>query len=76
MNHLNLPVLRDVNFLVIFDHLSNELRYMFWEKYPFMCLSLSFHLERLVELIMPYRNIKQLRAAQRYYSVLFQFPCL
>ncbi|KAL5131075.1 putative WRKY transcription factor 19 [Glycine soja] len=42
MNHLNFLVLRNVNFSVILDHLSNKLRYMFWGKYAFMCLSLEY----------------------------------
>ncbi|KAL5147584.1 TMV resistance protein N [Glycine soja] len=40
--------------------LSNELGYLGWEKYPFECLPPSFEPDKLVELILPKSNIKQL----------------
>jgi len=40
--------------------LSNELRYVKWDEYPFKSLPSSFHPNELVELILKYSKIKQL----------------
>ncbi|RDX72266.1 TMV resistance protein N, partial [Mucuna pruriens] len=60
MNHLKLLVLKNVNFSGSLSYLSNELRYLSWDKYPFTCLPSSFHPDKLVELILRRSNIKQL----------------
>jgi len=42
------------------SYLSNELRYVQWDEYPFMYLPLNFHPNELVELILNRSKIKQL----------------
>ncbi|XP_006592478.2 disease resistance protein RUN1 [Glycine max] len=60
MIHLKLLMLKNVNFSGILNYLSNELRYLYWDNYPFLSMPSSFHPDQLVELILPYSNIKQL----------------
>ncbi|RZC09382.1 hypothetical protein D0Y65_015916 [Glycine soja] len=50
----------EINFSGTLAKLSNELGYLVWEKYPFECLPPSFEPDKLVELILPHSNIKQL----------------
>ncbi|KAG4390261.1 hypothetical protein GLYMA_06G260100v4 [Glycine max] len=50
----------EINFSGTLAKLSNELGYLSWEKYPFECLPPSFEPDKLVELRLPYSNIKQL----------------
>ncbi|KAH1127672.1 hypothetical protein GLYMA_06G259400v4 [Glycine max] len=49
-----------INFSGTLAKLSNELGYLSWIKYPFECLPPSFEPDKLVELRLPYSNIKQL----------------
>ncbi|XLR56055.1 hypothetical protein S83_006727 [Arachis hypogaea] len=60
MNHLKLLILKKVNFSGCLDFLSNQLRYLDWEKYPFTCLPSSFQPNKLVKLILYHSNIKEL----------------
>ncbi|KAK2380928.1 disease resistance protein RUN1 [Trifolium repens] len=60
MNHLKLLMLWDLNFSGSLNFLSSELGYLCWNKYPFTSLSSSFEPDKLVELILPHSNIKQL----------------
>ncbi|XLT49544.1 hypothetical protein HN873_042148 [Arachis hypogaea] len=60
MRHLQLLILREVNFLGCLNFLSNELGYVDWEDYPFTCLPSSFQPNKLVKLILHYSNIKEL----------------
>nr|KYP42771.1 TMV resistance protein N [Cajanus cajan] len=60
MSHLRLLVLNDMSFQGNLKNLSNELKYLFWDKYPFMSLPSSFRPHNLVELILPHSGIKQL----------------
>ncbi|XP_057424062.1 disease resistance protein RUN1-like [Lotus japonicus] len=60
MNHLKLLILKGVNFSGRLNHLSSELQYLSWEKYPFPCLPPSFRPDKLVELILKHSSIKQL----------------
>ncbi|KAG5020635.1 hypothetical protein JHK87_016490 [Glycine soja] len=50
----------EINFSGTLAKLSNELGYLCWPKYPFECLSPSIEPDKLVELILPKSNIKQL----------------
>ena len=50
--------------------LSNELGYLGWEKYPFECLPPSFEPDKLVELILPKSNIKQLWEGTKVISII------
>lgn len=58
--HLKLLMFKNVNFSGILNYLSNEMTYLYWKNYPFMSLPSSFHPDQLVELILPYSNIKEL----------------
>ncbi|XP_029125872.1 TMV resistance protein N isoform X3 [Cajanus cajan] len=60
MKHLKLLILGNVNFLGSLNYLSNELRYLSWHRYPFICLPSNFHPDNLVELILCHSNLKQL----------------
>lgn len=60
MNHLRLLILNQVKFSGSLDYLSNDLRYVTWNEYPFLCLPSSFQPNHLVELILVDSNIKQL----------------
>ncbi|KAK7262630.1 hypothetical protein RJT34_30205 [Clitoria ternatea] len=60
MSHLKLLMLWNLNFSGSLKLLSNELGYLYWEKYPFTCLPSSFQPNKLVELMLPHSNIKQL----------------
>ncbi|XP_029130729.1 TMV resistance protein N isoform X2 [Cajanus cajan] len=66
MNHLKLVILENINFSGSLDYLSNELRYVYWKKYPSRCLPSSFYPDKLVELFLPYSNIKQLWEGTKY----------
>ncbi|RDX73270.1 TMV resistance protein N, partial [Mucuna pruriens] len=66
MNNLKLLTFENVNFSGSLSYLSNELRYLYWNKYPFVSLPSSFHPDQLVELIIPYSNIKQLWEGTKY----------
>lgn len=73
MIHLKLLMLKNVNFSGILNYLSNELRYLYWDNYPFLSMPSSFHPDQLVELILPYSNIKQLwKDTKVLYSVRIQ----
>ncbi|XP_022634387.1 TMV resistance protein N-like [Vigna radiata var. radiata] len=50
----------DVNFSGSLSHLSNELGYLTWYKYPFECLPQSFQPHKLVELKLRYSSIRRL----------------
>ena len=60
MNHLELLILQNVNCFGTLNYISNELRYLFWNQFPFMSLPPTFHPDQLVELMLPDSNIKQL----------------
>jgi len=60
MGHLELLSLYNVNCFGTLDYISNELRYLEWDPFPWMSLPSTFHLDQLVELILPSSNIKQL----------------
>ena len=60
MSHLRLLILKGVTFSGNLSCLSNELRYVEWDRYPFMCLPPNFQPNQLVELILRHSNIKQL----------------
>uniref|UniRef100_A0A0R0HF10 Uncharacterized protein n=1 Tax=Glycine max TaxID=3847 RepID=A0A0R0HF10_SOYBN len=64
--HLKLLMFKNVNFSGILNYLSNEMTYLYWKNYPFMSLPSSFHPDQLVELILPYSNIKELWKDTRY----------
>lgn len=65
MNHHKLLILENVTFLGTLNYVSNKLRYLSWDRYPFKSLLLSFHLKQLVELFLPCSNIKQLWEATK-----------
>ncbi|CAJ2634064.1 unnamed protein product [Trifolium pratense] len=60
MNRLKLLILWNLNFSGSLNFLSSELGYLRWDKYPFTCLPSSFEPDKLVELILPHSNIRQL----------------
>ncbi|MCH81465.1 TIR-NBS-LRR resistance protein, partial [Trifolium medium] len=60
MFRLRLLKLEDVEVLGNLTNLSNQLRYVAWDGYPFMHLPTSFQPNHLVELILKYSNIEQL----------------
>jgi hypothetical protein len=60
MNRLKLLMLSDLNFSGSLNYLSSELGYLCWNKYPFTSLPSSFEPDKLVDLILPHSNIKQL----------------
>ncbi|CAJ2636659.1 unnamed protein product [Trifolium pratense] len=67
MSHLRLLRLRNI---IIFEgnlsDLSNELRYVEWDRYPFKYLPPCFHPNQLVELNLMYSSIKQLWKDKKY----------
>ncbi|BAT89926.1 TMV resistance protein [Vigna angularis] len=60
MDHLELLILKNVNCYGTLNFISNELRYLFWNHFPWLSLPSTFFLDQLVELILPHSNIKQL----------------
>ncbi|KAG4390262.1 hypothetical protein GLYMA_06G260100v4 [Glycine max] len=60
----------EINFSGTLAKLSNELGYLSWEKYPFECLPPSFEPDKLVELRLPYSNIKQLWEGTKVVSII------
>ncbi|KAK8464138.1 hypothetical protein PHAVU_011G136130 [Phaseolus vulgaris] len=60
MNRLELLILHNVNCFGTLNYISSELRYLFWDYFPFMSLPSTFHLDQLVELILHHSNIKRL----------------
>ncbi|KAL1362168.1 hypothetical protein HN51_010443 [Arachis hypogaea] len=62
MSNLKLLIFRDgnLNFSGCLHFLSNELGYLEWEKYPCTCLPSSFQPNKLVKLILPHSNMKEL----------------
>jgi len=60
MSRLKLLTLWNLNFSGSLDFLSSELGYLCWDKYPFTCLPSSFVADKLVELVLPRSNIRQL----------------
>jgi len=60
MSHLKLLKLWGVTSSGSLNHLSDELGYITWDKYPFVCLPKSFQPNKLVELCLEYSNIKHL----------------
>ena len=59
-----------INFSGTLAKLSNELGYLSWIKYPFECLPPSFEPDKLVELRLPYSNIKQLWEGTKVVSII------
>ncbi|XP_058730455.1 disease resistance protein RUN1-like [Vicia villosa] len=70
MSHLRLLILNRVDFLGNLNCLSNELRYMELQVYPFKYFPSSFHPNQLVELILSYSRIKQLWKDKKYFPHL------
>jgi len=60
MRRLRLIIIKGVQFSGSLSHLSNELRYLVWEEYRFVCLPSSFQPYQLVELHLRNSSIKQL----------------
>ena len=60
----------EINFSGTLAKLSNELGYLIWKKYPFECLPPSFEPDKLVELILPKSNIKQLWEDRKIISII------
>ncbi|CAK8577204.1 unnamed protein product [Lathyrus sativus] len=60
MSRLRLLILKDVKLLGSLNNLSNQLRYVAWNDYPFMCLPSSFQPNQLVELILVNSSVEQL----------------
>ncbi|KAG2376900.1 TMV resistance protein [Vigna angularis] len=60
IRQLKLLKLENVNFSGSLNHLSNELGYLTWNKYPFKCLPPSFRPEKLVELKLRWSSIQRL----------------
>ncbi|KAL5055145.1 hypothetical protein RYX36_035827, partial [Vicia faba] len=66
MSHLRLLIINSVNISGSLGCISNELRYVEWLKYPFMCLPSTFQPNQLVELILKSSCIKQLWEGKKY----------
>jgi len=49
-----------VDFIGGLNDLSSELGYLYWNKYPFECLPLSFQPQKLVELYLIGSSIQRL----------------
>ncbi|KAK7342575.1 hypothetical protein VNO80_25530 [Phaseolus coccineus] len=60
IRHLKLLTLLNVNFSGSISHLSSEIGYLTWKKYPFQCLPPSFQPNKLVELYLIESNIQRL----------------
>lgn len=60
MSRLRLLILKDVHFSENLNSISNELRYIEWDGYPFMYLPSSFLPNQLVQLKLKQSNMKQL----------------
>ncbi|EEF47358.1 TMV resistance protein N, putative [Ricinus communis] len=60
MRKLRLLKLRNVRLSGSLEYLSNKLRYLEWEEYPFRSLPSTFQPDKLVELHLPSSNIQQL----------------
>lgn len=73
MSRLRLLVLNDIKFQGCLKYLSNELKYLFWDKYPFMSLPSSFQPAKLVELILTESNIENLWECTKV-SKIFVLP--
>ena len=58
--NLRLLIPKDVYAKGSWSYLSNELRYVEWDSYPFTYLPSSFQPNQLVELILQYSSIKHL----------------
>ncbi|XP_058733730.1 uncharacterized protein LOC131605386 [Vicia villosa] len=59
-SNLRLLIINNVDVSGSLNYLSNELRYIEWTEYPFMCMPSSFKPNQLVKLILKYSSIKQL----------------
>ncbi|XP_039689745.1 disease resistance protein RUN1 isoform X2 [Medicago truncatula] len=66
MNHIRLLILENTYFSGSLNYLSNELRYVEWNRYPFTYLPKSFQPNQLVELHLSYSSIKQLWKGKKY----------
>ncbi|XP_061368690.1 disease resistance protein RPV1-like [Gastrolobium bilobum] len=66
LSHLRLLILRGVKFSGSLKCLSNKLRYIEWDEYPFQYLPSSFQPEDPVHLILKRSSIKQLWAGKKY----------
>ncbi|KAI5387501.1 hypothetical protein KIW84_073568 [Lathyrus oleraceus] len=66
MRHLRLLIIKSVNISGSLGCISNELRYVEWHEYPFMCLPSAFQPNQLVELILKNSSIKQLWEGKKY----------
>ncbi|CAJ1978767.1 unnamed protein product [Sphenostylis stenocarpa] len=60
INHLELLILQNVNTFGSLNCISNELRYLNWDNFPFVSLPSTFEPDQLVELQLRYSNIKKL----------------
>ncbi|KAG2397027.1 TMV resistance protein [Vigna angularis] len=69
MDQLELLILKNVNCYGTLNFISNELRYLFWNHFPWLSLPSTFFPDQLVELILPHSNIKQLWEGKKDYLV-------
>ena len=60
MNSLRLLILKEVKVSGSLNYLSNKLRYLEWDEYPFLYLPSSSQLDELRELILVGSSITQL----------------
>ncbi|XP_054816507.1 TMV resistance protein N-like isoform X2 [Prosopis cineraria] len=60
MTRLRVLILPALKFSGQLNHLSNDLRFLSWQKFPFSYLPSSFNPKNLVELIMPDSDIRHL----------------
>jgi len=75
MEHLKLLILNHKNFSGKPSCLSNSLRYLLWNGYPFISLPSNFQPYHLVELHLPDSSIEQLWTdIQVHFLVLFSSP--
>ncbi|CAI8617368.1 unnamed protein product [Vicia faba] len=70
MSRLRLLIMKGDKFLGNLSCLSNVLRYVEWNRYPFKYLPSNFQPNQLVELILRSSNIKQLWKDKKYFPKL------
>lgn len=71
MNHIRLLILENTYFSGSLNYLSNELRYVEWNRYPFTYLPKSFQPNQLVELHLSYSSIKQLWKGKKVLEIMY-----
>jgi len=73
IKYLKFLRLDDVNFIGSLDHLSSELGYLYWNKYPFECLPPSFQPQKLVKLYLVGSSIQRLWEGTKVLLLIFYF---